>query len=57
MAAFNEIKPALGAAEEDLDALTRNGLIPYGPGFQQLITNGLSRWAVLGCGGDSYPAH
>eukprot|EP00667_Euglena_gracilis_P003058 EG_transcript_3065 len=42
LAAFNEIKPALGAAEEDLDALTRNGLIPYGPGFQQLITNGLS---------------
>lgn len=39
MLAFQDVKPALGAAEADLEALTRNGLFDYGVGFQHLIAN------------------
>ncbi len=39
MEAFDDVRPALGANEEDLEALTRNGLIDYGPTFRQLVSN------------------
>jgi vesicle-fusing ATPase len=42
MSAFDEVRPALGQAEVELEKLTRNGLFDYGPESYRIKANALS---------------
>lgn len=36
--ALQEVEPRLGANAEELQVLFRNGIVPYGPSFDNLMT-------------------